>query len=68
MICRPGDQRIVDLPLPLEFVFVVVFLGESRFHLLERLSVHLGRVHMAADEFGPTSSPNKTPTSNAMFE
>ena len=48
-----GDQRIVDLPLPLEFVFVVVFLGEARFHLLEALVVHLGRVHVAAHEFGP---------------
>ena len=47
----------MDLPLPVEFLFIVVFLGEARFHLLESFIVHLGRINMAphdlgAEEFG----------------
>jgi len=35
-----GDQRIVDLPLPLELRLLEVFLGERVFHLLEAVVVH----------------------------
>ena len=47
-----GNQRIVDLALTVEFLFIVVFLGQARFHLLEALVVHLGRVDVAADNLG----------------
>ena len=46
------DQRVVDLPLAVQFLFIVIFLRQSRFHLLEALVVHLRRVDVAADNLG----------------
>ena len=45
-----GNQRIVDLALPVEFFFIVVFLGKARFHLLEAFVVHFGRIDVAAHD------------------
>src|SRR4029079_14715357 len=47
----------MDLPLPVEFLLVVVFLGKARLHLLEAFVMHFGCIHMAshdrrAEEFG----------------
>ena len=33
-----GDQRVVDLALPLQLLLVLVFLGQRKFHLLNRTS------------------------------
>ena len=45
------DERVVNLALAVEFFFVVIFLGQARFHLLEPLVVHLGGIDVAADDF-----------------
>ena len=45
-----GNQRIVDLALPVEFFFIVVFFGQARFHLLEALVMHFGRIDVAAHD------------------
>ena len=47
----PRDQGVMDLALPFEFVFVVVFLREPGFHLLESLVMHLGGIDVTAHEF-----------------
>ena len=47
-----GDQAVVDLALPLEFVLLQVLFGERVLHLLEAIIVHLGRVHVRAHQLG----------------
>jgi hypothetical protein len=44
------DEAVVDLPLPLQFHFVDVFLGQRVLHLSEAIVVQLGRVNVAADQ------------------
>jgi hypothetical protein len=44
------DQAVVDLPLPLEFDFVDVFLGQRVLHLPEAVVVQFCRVDVASDE------------------
>ena len=44
-----GNQRIMDLPLLLQLLFVVVFFRKPRLHLLKALIMHFGGVDMAAD-------------------
>ncbi len=42
----------MNLPLTVKLFFVVVFLRQAGFHLFEALVVHLGRIDVAADDFG----------------
>ncbi len=48
-----GNQRIMDLPLPLQLVFIMVFFGETCLHLLKALVMHLGCINVTADELRP---------------
>ena len=45
-----GNQRIVDLALPVEFFFIVVLFGQACFHLFEALVMHFGRIDVAAHD------------------
>ena len=47
-----GDQRVMDLPLPFQFSFVLILLGQRILHLLEAIVMHLRGIHMAADQCG----------------
>jgi len=47
-----GNQRVVDLALPVEFLLVVIFLRKARLHLFKPLVVHLCGIDVAAHDFG----------------
>ena len=47
------DERVVDLPLPLELGLVLVLLRQRVLHLLEPVVVQPRRVHVDAGELRP---------------
>ena len=59
----------MNLALPVEFLLVVIFLGQAGFHLLESFIVHFGRIDVAAHDLGAEQFwPCWTPTSTAVLE
>ena len=63
-----GDQRVVDLALPLELVLVLVLLGQRVLHLLEPVVVQSGGVHVASVSRARNAWPSSTARSMARFE
>src|SRR5206468_12938103 len=57
----PGNQRVMNLPLPVQLLFIVIFLRQARLHLFKSLIVHLGGVDVTAHDFGAEGLGEKDP-------